>query len=813
MIQYWGKTNEGRYHLLAYHSLDVTACVVRLIERSDRLAVLLERSLDLHRNEIIQLMGWATCLHDLGKLSPAFQRQDKATSLIADKLCVGVIKSLYDTRHDSLGWSLWSRIGSSVLSGVAEPKNLIAANTIMRCATGHHGKPPTSIGAGTRITAEAYFNQEDIQTGLDWAVWATNYFKPVFPKAAAIERASWWIAGIITLADWLGSNIDWFPYAQEVTNTQEYFERALAQADRAITESGVVLPRSHRSYAQLFPSYVPTDVQQAVLDLPTKDSAFFLVVEESTGGGKTEAALSAAGGSNFYFGLPTMATSNGLWSRVGHLDGQQTLIHGKRWFIPNAMDRASAWLNDNGRKALLADIGVGTIDQAMIAVMYARYGTLRLAGLAGKTLIIDEVHAYDTYMKKIQEVLIEMHARSGGSVILLSATLPLSHREDYAQAWCRGANVIAPKLLKHSFPLITFIDSDGHVIERDDLASRYQKDSAAGRRVAIETCSDEDEIVERILNEAQSGKCVAWIRNTVGEATEAYSRLHRMGAKVSLFHSRFVINDRTAIERQVMADFGKDSVQPDRAGKILIATQVIEQSLDLDFDFMVTDLCPVDLLIQRAGRLHRHERGIWSVARGLPVLVVYAPAMTENPSSSWIKDWSKGSSFIYADHSKLWLTLKLIADGFSLPVDARRLVEGVYGDVGIDIPPALEVSAIEFAGKELARATGGEMAAINPSASYKAEGIPMWDDTQAPTRLGEKTIEYVICENGVPVTGNIDTSTLQVRANMFSGAPSAKVDVGKYRQSIDLLHGETLAFKNNRSVKLRYSKTIGLVIE
>ena len=426
MFTYWGKTHGAHYHLLAYHSFDVAACAIRLLERSERLYSVLHHMIGLNRRDTSNLIGWAASLHDLGKLSPAFQRQDDFTSNIANLLGVGHSKLPYDARiarHDSLGFDLWQEI-----SDQDDVKDALIA-----CSTGHHGKPPFC-----RINIKNYFNPEDIEAGLVWMDWANNYFKPVFPKTAAIERASWWIAGIITLADWLGSNIDWFPYAQEVTNTQEYFEQARAQADRAITESGVVLPRSHRSYAQLFPSYVPTDVQQAVLDLPTKGSGYFLVVEESTGGGKTEAALSAAGGSNFYFGLPTMATSNGLWSRVGHLDGQQTLIHGKRWFMPNAMDRASAWLNDNGRKALLADIGVGTIDQAMIAVMYARYGTLRLAGLAGKTLIIDEVHAYDTYMKKIQEVLIEMHARSGGSVILLSATLPLSHREDYAQAWCRS---------------------------------------------------------------------------------------------------------------------------------------------------------------------------------------------------------------------------------------------------------------------------------------------------------------------------------------------------------------------------------------
>jgi CRISPR-associated endonuclease/helicase Cas3 len=796
---YWGKTDvESGYHRFLCHTLDVAACGIRLLERSDRLYRTLERHLHLSRQELVRLIAWASVLHDLGKLSPSFQRQDEATSKVADILGVGPAKHEYNIRHDSLGWTLWEQIcprGSS-LGG----ENV---RILMRCATGHHGKPPSKTEHGVIVNPDRYFGLADIEAALELVDWANKHFYPVFPEKEAMKRASWWIAGIITLADWLGSNKDFFPYEQGEVDPVAYLEKALLAADRVIEATGVVMPGEKREFHELFKDYKPTPVQQCVLNLPiVPERPFFMVIEETTGGGKTEAALSAARGASLFFGLPTMATANGLWHRIKKLDGQQSLVHGKRWLIPAAMDRATAWLNDSNRKSLLADVGVGTIDQAMIGVMYARYSTLRLAGLAGKTLIIDEVHAYDTYMKHIISTLITMQARSGGSVILLSATLPLAHRADYASAWRKGSDVESNPLEKTGFPLVTFIDHQGTVTEQDGLTSHY--DQKGGRNVSVESTHITDAVIKRIQTESSKGRCVAWVRNTIDEAIAAYESLLALGVDVMLFHSRFVAGDRKDIENLVLETFGKSSTENLRAGKVLVATQVIEQSLDLDFDFMVTDLCPVDLLIQRAGRLHRHDRGV----RGNPTLLIHAPVMEESPGPNWIGDWSKGTAFVYENHAVLWNTLRIIGNGFSLPNDARRLIEGVYTDGAV--PAGLQSQSREIFGRELARISSGNDASVNPDAAYQSEGMPVWDDETAPTRLADRVIEWVLCEGEMPITGLIETSTVQIQMRKVTSAPESSVEVGKFQRTMRLTNGRAKCSGPQGAVLVTYDKNRGL---
>lgn len=809
---YWGKTNAGQYHRLMYHNLDVTACAIRLIERSDRLAATLMAPLGLDRAKLADLIGWAALLHDLGKLSPAFQYQCPETSVIAQTLGVTRVAHAYDVRHDSLGWSLWQDISASMNEDEAV---LDAMDAVMRCATGHHGKPPSNHKNGTRVSSNRYFGPADLEAGQELIDWSFARFAPVFPHALAVERASWWIAGVITLADWLGSNTDWFAFQQGDIAVDAYFQEALVRADLAIDASGVVMPAERKAFHELFKGYTPTRVQHAVLELPTQERPFFLAIEETTGGGKTEAALAAAAGSSFFFGLPTMATANGLWRRVKTLEGQQSLLHSKRWMMPDSMDRATAWLNDSGRKSLLSDIGVGTIDQAMIAAMYARYSTLRLAGLAAKTLIIDEVHAYDVYMKRILEVLIELHAKSCGSVILLSATLPLKHRQDYADAWSRGRSLAKPLLMHSGFPLITFMDARGNLEERENMKSRYENDGASahgpmqavGRRLLIDYAHNAAEVTSRIVLEARSGKCVAWIRNTVGEAIEAFDDLLAAGVEVQLFHSRFTAGDRREIEDSVIDTFGKQSVQAQRTGKVLVATQVIEQSLDIDFDFMVTDLCPVDLLIQRAGRLHRHDhRG----DRGESTLLLHAPVWSAQPAPDWVMAWSSGTGFVYQDHAALWNTMRLVGDGFELPRDSRRLVEGVYDDGLKVVPDGLRKQSDKFLGQELARAMQGSMAAIKPDVAYQAEGIPMWDDTVAPTRLGEAVVEWVICQDDQPVNENLSESTLQIRKSAILSGPAASVKVGPWQKTLNLTNGSADCVGSKGAKTVTYDKLHGL---
>jgi CRISPR-associated endonuclease/helicase Cas3 len=257
-----------------------------------------------------------------------------------------------------------------------------------------------------------------------------------------------------------------------------------------------------------------------------------------------------------------------------------------------------------------------------------------------------------------------------------------------------------------------------------------------------------------------------------------------------------------------MNDFGKASTASGRAGKVLVATQVIEQSLDIDFDFMVTDLCPVDLLIQRAGRLHRHEhRG----NRGALVLAVFSPPWTEAPAADWVSKWSKGSAFVYQDHAALWKTVSLIGDGFLLPQDSRKLVESVYSPGLLATPSGLSQQTRQYIGQEIARAAQGQMAAIKPGIPYQSDGVPLWDDAVAPTRLGETVVEWVLFNNGSLVNGDIPKSTIQVRASVISTAPSASVKVGRWQKTLNLTDGTAICTSVIGQRTIHYDAVRGLV--
>lgn len=658
------------------------------------------------------------------------------------------------------------------------------------------------------MRATEYFTDQEVEEARSWIAFTRSLFTPDFRILVGdgIERASWWIAGLITLADWLGSSVHWFAYRDPGDGLKPYWRDAQSCAKRAVRESGLEQHSQRRTFADLFPEFTPSQVQATVNDLPLRQP-FLLIVEEATGGGKTEAALAAAGGCRFFFGLPTMATANGLWSRVGDLGVPLTLMHSMRWEIPQSMDRAAAWLNDSSRRAILAEGGVGTVDQAMLAVLYAKYSALRLIGLAGRTLIIDEVHAYDPYMTSVLKVLVECHAKAGGSVVLLSATMPQSHRRDYFEAWCRGRGVETPRDLQCTdYPLVTF--ANGERVDEITVPS-YR-----GQTVCVKRESSVVAIVNALAEVARAGGCACWIRNTVTDAIEAFELVSKQVANTELFHARFAAGDRRVIEDRVLETFGKNSKPATREGRVLVATQVVEQSLDLDFDFMVTDLAPVDLIIQRAGRLHRHERG----DRGVPVLMIHSPDWTDTPTADWVRAWSRGTGFVYPDHGRLWLTLSALGGEFRLPSDSRRLIESVYGTDSADTVPhgLVEISTkAQVAGEKDARS--GTMNAISPDSAYEADDRHRWPDEQAPTRLGEPTKEWVLCVDGKPLHETIERSTISLRISQLSsadGEPTMKVDTWRGTIALRREGGELLGRGTNRSgpVTISYGDRTGLRI-
>ena len=395
--------------------------------------------------------------------------------------------------------------------------------------------------------------------------------------------------------------------------------------------------------------------------------------------------LIAAGlGSGLYIALPTMATADGMYSRLSvayrnlFATGSApslALAHGARdlheGWTASILDmgadnegtsaECAAWIADNRRKAFLAQVGVGTVDQAILSVLPSRHQSLRLTGLMQHVLVLDELHAYDAYV--VQEILrlLEFHQALGGSAIVLSATLPADLKRRL------GVNVPTSS----AYPLATVLSAAGCT------QTPREPFEPTRRNVPISFVDTPDEGIERAHTAADSGQAVLYIRNAVDDAIETYRQI---GAENSvLFHARFAMCDRLAVQSEVMRRVGKDSAPADRAGFLTVATQVVEQSLDLDFDLIVTDLAPVDLIIQRAGRLWRHRRQRPDDARC--ELVVVGPEPDPEATGGWLRAALRRSSFVYDDHARMWLSAQALrAVGcIDAPDGLRPLIEHVYG--------------------------------------------------------------------------------------------------------------------------------------
>ena len=352
------------------------------------------------------------------------------------------------------------------------------------------------------------------------------------------------------------------------------------------------------------------------------------LLEDVTGAGKTEAAmmlahrLMAAGSADgFFIALPTMATANAMYGRIAEVyrqlfagDASLVLSHGQSRLVEEfaasimpAVDpdadsrqldetagvRCALWLAEHGKRSLLSPAGVGTIDQVLLAVLTSKHQCLRLLGLFRKVLIVDEVHACDAYMQRVLETVLTFHACAGGSAILLSATLPERMKQSLLDAFARGRGCpSAPQLSIDAFPLATSWRDCAARLDETPIATR----DAVKRRLEVRYVSDESQVLSVIRETLAVGRCVCWMRNTVADALVAHAhfRDELPPENLILFHARFTLGDRLATEEQVLSHFGKGSDAQMRAGKLVIATQVAEQSLDADWDLVVSDLAPID---------------------------------------------------------------------------------------------------------------------------------------------------------------------------------------------------------------------------
>jgi len=788
MYCYWGKAARdlSSYHLLVYHSLDVAAvgymylCHDSLISR--RMADLAGISPD----SVPDLVGFFLSLHDLGKFSESFQNKipDLLLSLQGRS---GTLSA--PVRHDSTGSMLWKEhlgrifFQKKLLPG-EEMRNLLLASLLLApffsAVFGHHGIPP----GNEKLSPSSVYTNQDIASAGEFVSAMRDLFsieKSLIQSLVKREKEeslcalSWLLAGLCVISDWIGSNSHAFPYMSQRIPLEQYWrENALPIAEKALRNVRMIplAPSPARGITALFPwfstgEYSPSPLQEWASGIRPGPGPHLFIIEESTGSGKTEAALTLAHrliadgtGHGFYFALPTMATSNAMFSRIKAIRGNffenekeppLVLSHSTRQITPYLTgeqslceyavredvsgEDLSLWLHDNSKKALLAPLGVGTIDQALVAVLPRRYQSLRLFGISRNILIVDEVHAYDPYVNELLRNLICDHARTGGSTILLSATLPACTRNSLIRAFCEGAGIRVNEREPGQYPLVTHVSPAG--LREIPVEPR----PGTGRSISCVFFESEDEVISELIRIAQSGRCACWIRNTVRDALEGYRRIRDSAdnpSDVLLFHARFTLGHRLERENDVIQMFGKESVPEMRSGRILVATQVVEQSLDLDFDFLVTDLAPIDLVIQRAGRLHRHSRG----ERGNPILGIYAPPWSENPGENWYYEKFPGGSWVYPSHCQLWLTLEILRrkGGFRMPQEARECVEWVYGkEAESRVPPALAERDREFMDEHEKRGRA-ITSVINFKKGYTMEGRPWPEDKDVPTRLAEPSV-------------------------------------------------------------------------
>lgn len=664
-------------------------------------------------------------VHDIGKATPYFQlkrsfrRDEELDGQILENLKSAGFKELdkfytateLKESHQSMGQFMLAKRGVNM--------------TVADIVGAHHGRP-MPITKSMDISNTNFFyqvndaNSEIYKTWMDIhdelfnrALEAAGY-ESVDEIPLISQPAQVLFSALLIMADWITSNEKYFPLIDiasfDISNTRIEDGYIKWRNDRTEIWSPDFVD-VNKIYEERFKldggaKFVPRDAQRKIMEVIEKTNEPGIVIFEAPMGmGKTEAALVAVeqlakktGRTGMFFGLPTQATSNGIFSRVSawlenltddvSKERSVRLIHGKAALnkefsdLPKSRniheeetnDKNTVSVNDwfSGRKlSMLDDFTVGTIDQFLLVALKQKHLMLRHLGFANKVVVIDEVHAYDAYMGVYLYQAIKWMGAYGVPVVVLSATLPIEKRNELVKNYMKGAGykfTNAPKPENfdenEAYPLLTITDGE-KVIQFEDFEKEAGTDFEVNKLSKAES-EDIAELIKSITGEGVVGVIV----NTVRKAQE-YARIcsEVFGEQnVFLLHSSFIATDRYKKEKELLNNIGKNGDRP--KFKIVIGTQVIEQSLDIDFDVLITELAPIDLILQRMGREHRHKNN--KRPKHLETPKAYVLNSTEY-------DFDKGSTYVY-DEYLLFRTEYFLPEKINLPNDISHLVQLVYSE-------------------------------------------------------------------------------------------------------------------------------------
>jgi len=801
--QLWAKTGSGQaWHSLGAHLVDAALVANRLWcdWLSSRSREWLSEPFGGDEEKGGAFFSWLAGCHDLGKASPSFQIQVEWLAQPLREAGFDLPKVLPKRSEAPHALVSAASIGSLLSEGYGWA--ITATTGVASILGGHHGWFPS----------EGFTSQPRRRPGLYG--WSQDPADPwmaarreLLDLAAEVSGVKKWLAdmagcdlrrprelalsGFIVLADWISSNEMLYPYTS-APFTSAYVEIARRQADEALGKIGWQRwsPEVADHQADWFDrrfGFAPNAVQQMAIAAASAPAAPGLMfIEAPMGVGKTEAALGAVevlasgkGLGGVFVGLPTQATSNQMFVRttrwlekLGPGTFVVELAHGKAHQVeeyrelrdkPSCVDcdgdhealvTAEEWFGGS-KQRLLAPFVVGTIDQVLMSSAKVRHVALRQIGLIDKVVVIDEVHAYDAHMSVFLRRALRWLGAAGVPVLLLTATLPPRARRRLTEAYVGGP----VELDEIGYPSITTASVNG------DVTSQTVALETAPVWVQVAILDEEPkdlsgaELIAKVTSLVDMGANVLVVRNTVDRAQHSYQSLAAaLGPdSVTLLHARFMSEHRLSKEQWLVQHFGPKGSRP--TGQVVVGTQVLEQSLDVDFDALITDMAPIDLVLQRLGRVWRHP-GV-SRPSGLTAPLLVLAGMKRNADAP--PEFPNGSRLVYGEH--LLLRTAALLDGraeVEVPGDVPELIAKAYGDVEV-VPMSWSEMAdgavLEWAAREQAQEAKADQFAI-PKPDQLPNllelcrfGIDGGDDdpaVQAAVRDSDASIEVVL---GWPGTG------------------------------------------------------------
>ena len=694
--------------------------------------------------------GAAAC-HDVGKVSPGYQLKyfrEQVRQILPE--LASHAQENYETKH-------------ALISEAALKASFGGGVTAAGIAVGaHHGvrdDPRYPHDAGV-FGGPAWAGQR-----LELIERLAAEFGPVTDSSEADASV---LAGLVCVADWIGSDERFFPFSGSPR-----VENLAAKARQAVTECGWQAPqlKPGLSFAEVF-GFTPHLMQLDFIDSVQGPGLY--VLEAPMGTGKTEAALYAAYrlitsgvNSGLYFGLPTRLTSDKIHERVRSFlekvaggNAAVRLAHGNAWLKEfekggGALAPGKEWFSPS-KRALLMPFGVGTIDQALMAVIKVRHFFVRCFGLAGKVVVLDEVHSYDVYTGTLLDVLVRRLLAMKCTVIVLSATLTGARR---------SALLAEPQKLRTAddYPLIT----------AETQAGAWARPSDAPRSMEVDIALrdfEDSKVAEEAVAAATAGQCVLCIANTVAKAQSWYNNVKAAmpeGAfPVGLLHSKFPGWRRDELEDSWTKALGKEGPRP--GGCVHVATQVVEQSVDLDADFMISELAPTDMLLQRLGRLWRHPRPKRPCTHASLIVVTRDLDAVES-LDDLVARLGKPNTHVYATYV-LWQTFQVWKGvrTLRLPGDIRALLEQTYAEPS-EALPAFAQEARHALARRAAR-----LRDLATAARADVLGFPTMADREgAATRYSDFPMVDAVIARSVKSTGVVASIVL-------SNGKKVEVDVNRW---------------------------------